>query len=523
MWKVYCDNNLIFDNKIEALKIFNPTLDIEVNKAGSFTFTIYPSNSHYGKLKKLKSIISVYKKNKLVFRGRILNDTSLFHNEKQVTCEGELAFFIDTQQRYTAQTLTIGDFLRLLLDSHNSYVEEEKSFKLGNVWASSETIEVEGANYCTTLEALQMLIEKHGGYLWVRHEEDGVYLDYLEDFNVLSNQSIEFGKNLLDFNQITKGEEIATAIIPLGKDNITIESVNNGVDYIYNEKAVEQYGFICKTVQFNNIVNKNDLLKEAQKYLDEAINLVVSLELTAIDLAGLNADFNSFELGTYVQVKSKPHGIDTKFLTKRISINLLNPKSNKLVLGTTYKTFTEQSFASMNSQKEIYNTIQGVVVKDDLNEAIRETEEKTYSVMNQSADEILFKVSQDYVLKDEQQTLIETMNTEFEQTNQSFEFRFNQFIQDLENVNQGTNAQFQEISKYIRFIDGNIVLGQENNLLGLKLTNERIEFLVDGNVIAYFSNRNLVVANGEFEETLKLGNFAFVPRTDGSLSFKKVK
>lgn len=523
MWKVFCDSNLIFDNKIESLQIHNPKLDIEVNKAGSFTFTIYPSNPYYSQLNKIKSIITIYKKNKLVFRGRILNDTSLFHNEKQIICEGDLAFFIDTQQRYKAQTLNIGDFIDILLQGHNSYVEEEKTFKKGNIWASSEEITIDDANYCTTLEALNKLVEIHGGYLWIRHEEDGNYLDYLEDFTTLSNQSIEFGKNLLDFNKITKGEDIATAIIPLGKDGITIEDVNNGLDYIVDNEAVEHYGFICKTVQFGNIVNKNDLLKEAQAYLEKAINLVVSLELTAIDLAGLNADFNSFDLGTYVKVNSTPHNVNTNFLVKKMSIKLLNPKSNKLVLGTTYSTFTEKSYASSNATKEIINNVQGFVGQEDLNLAIRETEEKTYSVMNQSAEEIFAKVGQDFVLKDEYNTLIETVNTEFTQTNEAFEMRFNQFNQNIEEVNQGTNAQFQELSKYIRYVDGKIELGQEDNLLGLNISSDRIEFLVDGNVIAYFSNRNLVVANGEFERTLKLGNFAFVPRTDGSLSFKKVK
>ena len=522
MWKVYCDNNLIFDSNIEGLKIFNPTLNIELNKTGSFTFKIYPSNTHYDKLKKLKSIVTVYKKNKLVFRGRILNDTSQFHNEKQIVCEGDLAFFIDTQQRYKAQEITIGNFIDILLQDHNLYVEEEKTFKKGNIWASSEILTIKDANYCTTLEALNKLVEVHGGYLWIRHEEDGNYLDYLEDFTTLSNQTIEFGKNLLDFNKTTKGEDIATAIIPLGKDGLTIASVNNGIDYLVNEEAVEHYGFICKTVQFDNYIPSN-LLEKGKEYLEKSINLVISLELTAIDLAGLNADFNSFDLGTYVQVTSTPHNISQKFLTKKISINHLNPKSNKLTLGTTYSTFTEQSFASSNATKEVINNVKGVVVHEELNEAIRETEEKTYSIMNQSADEILTKVSQDYVLKGENEALIESINTEFEQTNQAFEFRFNEFSQNIEEVAKGSNAQFQEISKYIRFIDGNIVLGQENNELGLKITSERIEFLVEGNVIAYFSNRNLIVANGEFEETLKLGNFGFIPRTDGSLSFKKVK
>ncbi len=60
------------------------------------------------------------------------------------------------------------------------------------------------------------MIDTLGGYLWIRHEEDGVYIDYLSELNFLSPQTIEFGKNLLDLKRQTKGEDIATAIIPLG-------------------------------------------------------------------------------------------------------------------------------------------------------------------------------------------------------------------------------------------------------------------------------------------------------------------
>ena len=96
MYKVYCDKWLLYDTNIEEFKIFATKLDLEVNKTGSFAFTIYPSHPYYKMLKKLKSIITVYQNNDIIFRGRILNDEKGFKNEKQVTCEGELAFLLDS-------------------------------------------------------------------------------------------------------------------------------------------------------------------------------------------------------------------------------------------------------------------------------------------------------------------------------------------------------------------------------------------------------------------------------------------
>ncbi len=524
MWKVYVDEQLIYDTKLETLNIFNAKLNLELNKTGAFTFTIYPSHPYYSRIERLKPIIKVYQNGILKFRGRLLDDDSGFHNQKYCVCEGELAFFNDTIQRYEAQTTSISDFFAVLIEAHNLQVEEEKRFIMGVVGLEKDEITIEDAKHCTTWEALNNeLINKHGGYLWIRHEADGNYIDYLEDFTTLSSQSIEFGKNLLDFNKTIKGSEIATAIIPLGKDDLTIEDVNDGLDYLVNEEAVAKYGYIYKVVEFSDIEDATELKTEGEKYLANVINLVVSLELSAIDLASVDKNFSSFSLGSYVSVYSTPHGENSNFLITKLSIDLLQPKNNKLTLGKTYSSFTEKAQTSNTAQKEIINSIKGNVQMEDLNNAIQETTELNSSNISQSADEILLKVSEDYFLKDEANTLIESVNTTIRQTNEEVEIRFNQFNQNIEDVINETDAQFQEISKYIRFVDGNIILGEEGNELVLKIENDRIAFLQSNVEVAYFSNRKLFVLDGEFIESLKLGKFAFLPRSNGNLSFKKVE
>jgi hypothetical protein len=92
----------------------------------------------------------------------------------------------------------------------------------------------------------------------------------------------------------------------------------------------------------------------------------------------------------------------------------------------------------------------------------------------------------------------------------------------MEAVAAGTDAQFEEIRKYIRFVDGNILLGEEGNTLTLRIENDRISFLDSGLEVAYFSNNKLYVTDGEFLNSLQLGNFAFMPRENGNLSFAKI-
>ena len=98
-------------------------------------------------------------------------------------------------------------------------MEEAKQFKVSNVTVTDPNDYINRSNvtYETTWDILNTrLLDTLGGYLWVRHEADGVYLDYLADFPYTSGQRITFGENLLDYSQTRSGDEIITALLPLG-------------------------------------------------------------------------------------------------------------------------------------------------------------------------------------------------------------------------------------------------------------------------------------------------------------------
>ncbi len=357
MYRVYCGNQLLYHSKLESMQIFNPSLELELNKTGSFTFTIRPEHPRYGLINKLKSIITVYQDDYLLFRGRVLEEEIGLHNEKAVTCEGELAFLLDSIQRPYDFTGSITDYLKMLLDSHNSQVEADKQFTLGTVTVTDANDYIVRSNidYVDTWkEVNDKLLNNLGGYLYVRRVNGVHYLDYLKDFTLLSNQQITLGKNLLDIKRIRKGAEIATAVIPLGAklknaegndtdERLTIANVNNGLDTIVDEAAKAQFGFIVKTVIFDDVTDAGNLLTKGKAHLASLVKLPESIELSAADLATVNSDITSFHIGTKVQVTSKPHGIDQLFTVSKLSIKLLEPASNTLTLGGVLETFTAQT------------------------------------------------------------------------------------------------------------------------------------------------------------------------------------
>ena len=115
------------------------------------------------------------------------------------------------------------------------------------------------------------------------------------------------------------------------------------------------------------------------------------------------------------------------------------------------------------------------------------------------------------------------ISTQFTQTNQDFTYQFNTLIETINNLDSNSSSQFNNIIRYIRFVDGNIILGEVNNDLMLKISNDKIFFLQNGIEVAYMTDNKLYITDGELLNSLQLGKFSFYPRTSGNLSFKKVK
>lgn len=533
VYRVYCDGQLLYHSRVENLRIFNPSLELEVSKTGSFQFTVYPDHPRYAMIRKLKSIITVYQDDYLLFRGRVLDDEVGWHNEKAVTCEGEMAFLLDSIQRPYEYSGSITDYLSMLLDSHNAQVDEEKRFTLGNVTVTDANDYIVRSNidYTDTWKEMQdKMLALLGGYLTIRHEGGVNYLDYLKDFTLLSPQTIEFGKNLMDLSRIRKGADIATVIIPLGakvkdeegKDTdkrLTIESVNGGADFIEDTDAIAQYGLIVKTVIFDDVTEPVNLKTKGQAQLDQSVKLPETVEVTAADLAATGQDIASFHLGTYVRTESKPHGISQLFLVSKLSLKLLDPGANRMTLGGTLQGLAGSLAGVASGQGLILQEVNKTAQK--ASEAVYNVEQNLLASMQVEADNIKSIVAETYSLKDETEALVSAVSTQVEQTKDSFDIQFIQFSQDMAAAASGTDAQFEEIRKYIRFVDGKILLGEVGNELELEIANDRISFLQDGAEVAYFSNRKLYVTDTQILHSLQLGNFAFMPRANGNLSFKK--
>lgn len=528
MYKVYLDDELLYHPNLvkqKNLSIENTRLNVELNKTGSFTFVIRKNNPRYAQLKKMQSIVKVYDGNDRLFRGRILNSTRGLYNELQVTCEGELAFLLDSRVRPYEFTGSVEEYHAFLVEQHNAQVGTEKQFKVGicTVTDPNDYITRASSDYPNTWDEFNdKLIDLLGGYIWTREEEDGVYIDYLADFDEVNTQPIEFGENLLEFEETIKGQDIATAIIPIGcaltevdedgnetetGEKLTIADINDGVDYVYHEKAVEKYGLIFKVVEWEDVTLAENLKSKAEAELQNTIQLLRTLDLTAVDLHALNVNIKSFRLGRYTNVKSTPHGIDEYLLTRKLSINLLNAADSALLLGDEKQTFTDKHV----EEKKQTNAYIGQIIEESksmVEDVVQVIDNRVASEISQASDQILLKVEDIYYTADDIENIIALLRTSIQQNADNIKIT----AESIGNVDADLQEKFNKITKYFTFdIDG-LTIGQEGNPYKVVIDNDRYSMLANDVEVMWISNGEVHAKVITITETFK--NQGYVEEMD---------
>lgn len=533
MIQIYADDVLTYDSRLEDYDLLELPVTTALNKGGTANIVMPPGHPAYTAYTEYSTLIQILRDDVLLFRGRVLYLADDFYRQRTVTCEGELCFFQDAISRpYLYQDTPEGVFAAVVAN-YNAQVEERKQFQVGTVTVAdpNDYIRLESESAETTLDTLNKLLARCGGYIVFTTNPAGQrVVNWYEVPGYRSNQVIDMdlNGNLLSFARNGANTNLATAVLPYGaKDEstgkrLTIESVNDGLDYIVDEEAAAIRGRITVTATWDDVTDPANLLRKAQQYLADRRQIVTSLELTALDLSLLDKTVDSYRVGDTIHVRSKPHGVDEEFRLTERTEDLLNPAGSKITLGKEQTSLTGADVAGdVQNSTGLQKTEQQVAALYQLNvaAAIEETKETLVSLIQQTSEQITLEVAETYATNDQVTDLVATSMT---QLADSFEFLFTELRTTVDANDAELREQVQTIERYIRFEDGNILLGESGNELTLHIENDRISFMDAGAEVAYLSNKQLVVLDGHFLNSLHVGSFAWLPRENGNLSLVKV-
>ncbi len=120
-----------------------------------------------------------------------------------------------------------------------------------------------------------------------------------------------------------------------------------------------------------------------------------------------------------------------------------------------------------------------------------------------------------------------TTQSDIKQSADSLKIELSNSIENTNKSLDNVNTTVSEMKSYMNFTtDSNskpvLELGTSDSSFKTRLSNSELAFMQGETKVAYISESKLNITEADINTSLKIGNFAFVPRSNGSLDFKKV-
>ena len=600
MYKVFFNDLPLHDLRSDELLLREPDVHLAVGEAGEFSFNIDPGHPYAAELTRMKGVVRLLSGPVQIFRGRIRKDARDFGLSRRIEVEGLLAclndsiipphsfpedFLNDAAYKAAAANGNVVKFyLEWLLGQHNSQVGDDQKVQLGDVTVTDPNnyISRASSDYLTTMEAVKKKLENlMGGYLVADYSGDTTVLHYYEDLPLTNIQEVEFATNLLDLDVELDATETYTAILPVGKDGLTIESMSDGTIspgivkkglIVYSEEAeADAGGRITRKVDWEDVTEPANLQRKAVERLQlEGVKHVLSITCKAADLGGTD-ELPRFMVGRYVRLTSPPHGFATAYPLMELEPNLLDPADTTITLGATVKAASDIAHGNLREmeeeqdrQKIEFDKKKGELEKQqgelekqqgelekqqgELEKQQGELEKQQGELQGeldkqkgdiagmveivrtqateiiQTCESIIFSAVMNYAKTSDLESLRQTIASEFSIMAEQISMKFTQVSEHIVNVDGDLQNTVETLVKYFDFSIDGLSIRSGMNAMSLKLDNDIISFEKNGVQFGWwdgvdFHTGNIVI---DVTERAQLGNFAYVPRSNGSLDFLKV-
>lgn len=373
MYMMKADGNVFYDPSSDdtALHVLNPKAKYELNKADALTFGMLPDNVLYDGLHKMKTIITLEQDGEVIFTGRVVETTKDAQNRKEVYCAGELSYLHDSVVRPYKFKGKAKDLFAQLIADHNAQVDEHKRFEVGIITAIGDDAEADtdSQSYADTLgELRQMFVATYKGYLRVRKADGVRYLDFITDFEDECGQQIAFGVNLVDIKNKSDAGDVFSVLIPLGgyntsgKDPITIESVNDGLDYLEDAEAIAKYGRIVKTYKWEELTDPQEIKDKGLEWFAK-MKANRTITIKAVDLHIIDTSIDAIRIGQKVKLVSDPHGLNEPDVCSKINLVIEKPDQSEYTFGMPPETLTDANVSMNRKNNANYQGLQKLIVK----------------------------------------------------------------------------------------------------------------------------------------------------------------
>lgn len=510
MYHLKYKDYILYDPRLveNNLIIRDPSVKLAVGKAGSMDFVVNADHPYLSNLRRMSGLVELLDGAYPIYRGRITRDTKDFYGAHKIETEGIMAtlndslippfnfpedFENDADYITASESGNVVDFFfRWILSQHNAQVSEEQQIKPGNVTVTDPNnyIARSSESYQTAMATiLDKLSESSiGGYLLIRYEADGNYLDYYAELPLTNVQKVEFSENLIDLSSETDGTKIYTAILPEGKDGLDLSSLSDGdlTDdlvksglTIYSKSGVAAYGRITRHVKWDDVTVASNLLSKAKAALaDNGLSMPETITCKAVDL-GWQDTVQHFRVGRMTMLASTPHGYNAAYPLMELSPDILNPGNTQITMGATQRTYTgSQIDAARNVGVRIESARKELTDRVDVSatQVIQATTQQITD-LQQNVNSIVLSALENYVETGDFNSYKEEISTKLSVLTDQLAIDITKVTERIDNVNGDLQSKYDSITKAFRFTSDGLIIGESGNEILLRLDNDVLQFV----------------------------------------------
>ena len=510
MYQLKYKDYILHDMRLadEKLIVRDPSVKLAVSKAGEMSFTMDAEHPYLSNLRRMSGLVELLDGTFPIYRGRITSDIKDFYGAHKIETEGIMAalndslippfnfpedFENDADYITASESGNVVDFFfRWILAQHNSQVSTEQQIKPGNVTVADPNnyITRSSESYETAMATiLDKLSESSiGGYLLIRYEADGNYLDYYAALPLTNTQTVEFAANLLDLNSEVDGTQIYTAILPLGKDGLDLSTlpdgdlsddlVKSGLT-IYSKSGVATYGRITRHVKWDDVTVASNLQDKAKAALaDNGLSMPETITCKAVDL-GWQDTVQHFRVGRMTILASTPHGYNAAYPLMELSPDILNPGNTQITMGATQRTYTgSQIDAARNVGNRIESARKELTDRVDVSatQVIQATTQQITD-LQQNVNSIILSALENYVETGDFGSYKEEISTKLSVLTDQLSIDITKVTERIDNVNGDLQSKYDSITKAFRFTSDGLIIGESGNEILLRLDNDVLQFV----------------------------------------------
>lgn len=373
---VYNDGSgtVIHEPGDSSVKVDSAQISREKSTFSSFSFEIFPDNPGWDALTPFATTVEVVntRTGRIDFDGRVIQIVPSMDDDgtisRSVTCEDVMGYLCDSLQLY-AEEQHYADaggksglqiYIDALLMRHNAVMPDAKKIYAGNI--TLQTFDTSGgvtksiSRGSTWDNIKDKLLDVFGGEMRVRRGSDGkLYLDYAEALGQTRATKIELARNMASAESEMDPDQVITRLYPYGakititeedpdtgeevevetENRIGIELANNGLPYIDDVVAIEQYGIIEGYQEWDDVTQPTNLLSKAQAWLGENNAVPMTFTLTAFDLSLLGLDVDDFEIYDSYPCYNPLIGLDEVLEIVKQVIDINEPENSTFDMGET--------------------------------------------------------------------------------------------------------------------------------------------------------------------------------------------